>query len=111
MFFRHVILKVAPQPNSLVVMGAGFLSGGLLYRMYRRWYICTEKMLRDWHYKELCRMDSRFQLEQHQKELVRARNEARDRGIGPMDPGYPDIFDFVDPNLLKLSSEVKRPFW
>jgi hypothetical protein len=50
---------------------------------------------RDWRCRRchayLLKNDFKYKFEQVGKELVKARSEARAKGIGPMDPNYPDI--------------------
>ncbi|MCR4276164.1 MAG: hypothetical protein NUV90_02145 [Candidatus Parcubacteria bacterium] len=54
---------------------------------------CKQKVI-EWHRTELEKLDLWYRLQQDSLRLVAAREEAIAKGIGPMDPRYPNIFDF-----------------
>ena len=118
MFFRYVVFRCAPWPNSLVVRGLNVLSLGSFYPAYLCWYRRLEEAVKQWHSQEFCKSDPMFLLDQQSKKLILAREKAREAGIGPLDPAYPDIFSFSDPDVYdRIQDSLDRiksgyvPFW
>lgn len=118
MFFRYVLFRCSPWPNSLVVRVVNAFSFGKFYPGYLSWYRRLKEVVKEGHFQELCKLDPAFLRDQQSKKLICAREEARRNGIGPMDPGYPDIFDFSDPDIyrdiegsLARIREGHSPFW
>jgi len=54
-----------------------------LLHLYRQWRCERARAY-------LLKHDFDYQFQQSNKDLVRRREEAREKGIGPMDPEYPD---------------------
>ncbi|MCA9355570.1 hypothetical protein KC865_03420 [Candidatus Kaiserbacteria bacterium] len=79
-----------PYPRRFSLFGRNFV---LLYGSYYERY---KKAVIRYHKSQLSNLDVGFRMEEAGKELVRRRNEARERGVGPLDPGYPDLHDVMD---------------
>ena len=78
-----------PYPKRFALLGHRFLFWyGAYYEQYKKAVIKYYKA-------ELCELDVGFRMGEAGKELVRRRNEARQNGIGPMDPDYPDLDDVM----------------
>lgn len=54
-----------------------------LFHLYRQWRCKRARAY-------LLKHDFDYQLQQSNKDLIRRREEAREKGIGPMDPEYPE---------------------
>lgn len=58
------------------------------------YYGCKRKVIA-WHKTKLEKLDPLYRMEQAGLRLMMAREEAHAAGIGPSDPRYPGINDFV----------------
>lgn len=76
-----------PYPRRFKFFGNRFVFW--YYAQYSRY----EQAVIEYHKSELCKLDINFRLNEASKELMRRREEARGRGIGPLDPEYPDLSD------------------
>lgn len=63
-------------------------------RLLFDYYSCKERVVA-WHKVELEKLDAGFRIEQAGIRLVAAREKAIAEGIGPLDPRYPDLDDFL----------------
>ena len=77
---------------------------------YRRWFELREMLngvARAW----LLRFDNDYMRHDAERALVRDRERLRAEGIGPSDPRYPDLWDYIDPITLRRrrDTNVSRP--
>lgn len=66
----------------------------------RLWFIledCLNGLARRW----LLHHDSDYQYKDAQYRLIEERNRLRQEGVGPEDPRYPSLTDFLDPKRKK----------
>jgi hypothetical protein len=97
MFATYLLLKVLPNPlpsrsRLSALTPSDRQKGPSLYAM---WYAKRLEALVAWHKGELLRLDHSFRLQDATRRLIRAREQALREGIGPFNPAYPDIYDFM----------------
>ena len=85
-----------PYPRRLRFLGPRtYLFYVSLYRSY-------EAAVISYYKKKLRELDVSYAMSEAGHELVRRREIARKKGVGPMDPEYPTLSDVYDPNLKHL---------
>ena len=94
MFFqnlpRAVLFALMPRLSHIpVLFGVEFLT------RYEGWYESTRRGAIEYHKNQLRRLDHQFRWNEANLELVRRREVAREKGIGPLDPGYPSLSDVL----------------
>ncbi len=98
MFIRSFLFRHGPTPGALFDW-FGFAGLGPLTRVFTRaymfWWETSRKRLTAWHRQELKRIDSNFAYAEATRELINAREVARERGVKPLSSKYPDIRDFL----------------
>lgn len=78
-----------PYPRRFVLLGTSFVFWyGSYYKQYRNAVI-------QYYKNQLSDLDASFRTTEASMELVRRRCIARENGIGPMDPEYPDLHDVM----------------
>lgn len=82
--FLVFLWAILPIPKSRIAYASG----------YAAFYYNLKKKVVVWHKQELESMDSDYAMHQAQIKLMKAREGARAKGIGPLDPRYPSISDF-----------------
>lgn len=93
MFILDFLLRILPErlPSWL---GAGPITYWIT-SAYRASYVRLSVSVSGWHYRRLTLLDSSFRIREEIREatieIVRKREEAQRRGIGPLDPAYPRI--------------------
>lgn len=98
MFIRSFLFKNGPTPASLYSLaGNGALASlfNPIISAYAIWWVSSQKRLIDWHRHELKQIDFNFEFAEATRELVRAREAARARGVSPLSSDYPDIQNFL----------------
>ena len=76
--------------------------GSLTYLFYVPLYRSYEAAVISYHKKMLRELDVSYAMSAAGHELVRRREIAREKGVGPMDPEYPTLSDVYGPNLKRL---------
>ncbi len=100
MFIKRMLLRVLPLPRHLYAIARMLRLALLLYvplRAYALWYETSIQALIDWHKSELLSNDWEYRFHDAQRRLIIARERARERGVRPLDPEYPDLQDFLKP--------------
>ncbi len=87
--FNVIIFKVMPRPKFMFWLG---FTLGWSYASVYEWF---KKKTIAYHKDQLRNLDLEYRFAEAGAELVRRRNDARDKGIGPMDPGYPELEDVL----------------
>ncbi len=88
MLLKYLLYKLGPEDRNKM-----YVFGVTVAYAYSNWRERTREALAVWHRRQLRALDHHFDLQEDQLELVRRREVARARGIGPGDPRYPDLFD------------------
>jgi hypothetical protein len=92
----HLVYRCLPDPVQVAKMR--YALGGR-NSLLVAWYVSVHTSLRQrlvaWHRKRLKQLDSSFRYADASRQLINAREKARQQGIGPLDPRYPDIDDFL----------------
>ncbi len=92
MFFRDFLFRHLPAPGPMMDK----FGPTPLLSNYSQWWGYSKKVLTEWHYDRLTQIDSNFRFNEATRQLVNAREEARKKGIGPADPKYPHLPDFLN---------------
>jgi hypothetical protein len=97
-FIRRILLRVLPLPKKLhdyanLVRSVKSLSAAL--QSYAAWYDFNRRAVIEWHKSELVRIDWEYAFHDAQRRLIIARERARERGVKPLAPEYPDLQDFL----------------
>ncbi len=98
MFIRRVLFTYCPQPSRMDgASGSGIIAviARTFVRRYTMWWLESQMRVIAWHRAELQRLDVHFQYAEATRQLIQARERARQAGIGPLDRNYPDLDDFV----------------
>ena len=90
-FFSRLVLSILPEPSGPATHSRVVLA---IDRLHRDLYASSMKEVIAWHRAELEKFDFRFRLEEAQRRMMTDQEKARAQGIGPMDPDYPDLFDY-----------------
>lgn len=103
MFIRSFLYRHAPTPGSLMDAfdsKSGWSIARPFLQAYLAWWNYSRSVLSEWHREALKEVDDNFTLQNAERELIKAREAARARGVRPLDPEYPDIFDFIQGSKL-----------
>ena len=97
MFFRSFLYRHLPNPGTLFdrLGTTGFTCA------YARWHSSSHLCLVKWHRCRLEEIDVDFRFSNANNALMAARSHARDEGIGPADPRYPVLGDFIKIPTIK----------
>ena len=97
-----MFFKSTPQKYWVFKEGKDLETSVIFVNPFYSIYNTACKEVAGWHMSELERLDSDFRFQQAQIRLMNARNSAQNQGIDPLDPRYPDIFDFHKPPEIKV---------
>ena len=78
-----------PRPRRFFWFGSGFVI------WYGGYYEAYKKAVTSYHRSQLRRLDIEFRMTEASLELVKRRNKARDSGMDPLDPDYPELKDVL----------------
>lgn len=98
MFLRNLLLKTFPTPRQIFAIAQVLRVSRLLswaFSSYALWHEANKEAVIAWHKEELLKIDWEYELQDAQRQLVAARERARERGVRPLDPEYPDLQDFL----------------
>lgn len=87
--FYAIVFALVPRPKYVFWLGQTI---GWSYADLYDWL--KEKTI-VYHRAKLMKLDTNFRLSEAERELVRRREDALKKGIGPMDPQYPDLYDVM----------------
>ena len=89
LFLSRLVLWALPKPTG------EYCSYSPIQQLHRDHYFAAESEVVHWCRVQLEKHDLAFTREQAMKRMMADREKAEARGIGPMDPRYPELFDYM----------------
>ena len=97
-FYRKVILPFLAVFFGLFPKRLPEVLPSILWYAYRNWYDTLKVHIIEYHKDALWNLDFRYKMSEVGQEIIRQREHAREQGIGPLDPRYPDIDSVLGKN-------------